>query len=425
MASKGRSHRTGGSAKALLSKRGFIDRMDDGLTGVQGAQDVIAMITSRRKVAKLILGHNKLSDDGCIVLFQFLGSPAGRKYRIMEISLNSNEIGDRGLLAIAAYLNGNQHLTELFLQNNLFSGDPSVIETFANSINSSHLEMLSLATNTALSDNFVGAFFSNLRSTYLKELHVSATGITHRSAPHIISYISSPERCHLHTFKCNGNALGYSAVKRIIGAIEKSNFALSSVELYSNHMATESDDDDTSSNSSDWKESESKLRLIVSRNMYLKRMAEEEALGLLRYSRTLLLPTKSSALCMFPTELQLYILSFLAPTLSSAQHINVYTYASTLTTLPPLLPKLNGDELEMCLPDPFSLGLPECENKVWKVRGTTGGCASGKCCGALLCNIEQQRTKWLDAVGCSAYDGRSGHIDILKYQVTQGKTSLS
>lgn len=75
------------------------------------------MITSRRKVTKLILGHNKLSDDGCIILFRFLGSPAGRKYRIAEISLNSNEIGDRGLLAIAAYLNGNQHLTELFLQN--------------------------------------------------------------------------------------------------------------------------------------------------------------------------------------------------------------------------------------------------------------------------------------------------------------------
>ncbi|PBK67385.1 RNI-like protein [Armillaria solidipes] len=406
MSSKGRSSRTGGPAKALLSTRGFIDRMDDGLTAVEGAQDVISMITSRRKVTKLILGHNKLSDDGCIVLFRFLESPAGRKYRIAEISLNSNEIGDRGLLAIATYLNGNQHLTELFLQNNLFSGDSPVIETFTNSINSSHLEMLSLTTNTALSDNFVGAFFSSLRSTYLKELHVSATGITRRSAPHIISYISSPERCHLHTFKCNGNALGHSAVKRIIGAIEKSNFVLSSVELYSNHMATESDNDDTSSDDTDWKVLESKLRPILSRNMYLKRKAEKEALGLLRYSRTLLLPTKSSALCVLCTELQLHILSFLAPTLSSAQRINVCTYASTCTTLPPLLPKLNGDELEMCLPDPFSLGLPGCENKVWEVRGTTGGCASGKCRGAVLCHKEQQRTKWLDAVGCSAYDGR-------------------
>ncbi|KAK0480588.1 RNI-like protein [Armillaria novae-zelandiae] len=406
MSSKRRSSRTGGPAKALLSARGFIDRMDDGLTAAEGAQDVISMITSRRTVTKLILGHNKLSDDGCIVLFRFLGSPAGRKYRITEISLNSNEIGDRGLLAIATYLNGNQHLTELFLQNNLFSGDPSVIETFTNSINSSRLGMLSLTTNTALSDNFVGAFFSILRSIYLKELHVSATGITRRSAPHIISYISSPERCHLRVFKCNGNALGHSAVKRIIGAIEKSNFVLSNVELYSNHMATESDDDDTSSDDTDWKELESKVRLILSRNQHLRRVAEKEALGLLCYSRTLLLPTKSSALCILPTEIQLHILSFLAPTLSSAQRINVCTFASTCTTLPPLLPNLNGGELKVCLPDP-SLEFTECGNKVWEVRGAVGGCASGKCSGAVLCHKEQQRTRWLDAVGCSAYDGRS------------------
>ncbi|KAK0495904.1 RNI-like protein [Armillaria luteobubalina] len=394
MSSKGRSSRTDGPAKALLSTRGFIDRMDDGLTAVEGAQDVISMITSRRTVTKLILGHNKLIFCG------------GRKYRITEISLNSNEIGDRGLLAIATYLDGNQHLTDLFLQNNLFSGDPSVIETFTNSINSSHLEMLSLTTNNALSDNFVGAFFSILRSIYLKELHVSATGITRRSAPHIVSYISSPERCHLRIFKCNGNALGHSAVKRVIGAIDKSNFVLSNVELYSNHMATESDDDDTSSDDTDWKELESKLRLILLRNAHLKRMAEKEALGLLRYSRTLLLPTKSSALCTLPTEIQLHILSFLAPTLSSTQHINVCTFASTCTTLPPLLPKLNGGELKMCLPDP-SQEFTDCGSKVWEVRGTTGGCASGKCRGAVLCHKEQQRTRWLDTVGCSAYDGRS------------------
>ncbi|KAK0458787.1 RNI-like protein [Desarmillaria tabescens] len=406
MSSNGRSSRTGGPTKALLSQRGFIDRMDDGLTGVEGAQDVISMITSRRRVTKLILGHNKLSDDGCIVLFRFLASQAGRKYRITEISLNSNEIGDRGLLAIAVYLNENQHLTELFLQNNLFSGDPSVIETFTNSINFSHIEMLSLATNKALSDDFAGAFFSGLRSTYLKELHVSATGITRRSAPHIISYISSPERCHLRIFKCNGNVLGHSAVKRIIFAIEKSNFVLSTVELYSNHMATESDDDDTSSDDTDWKDLEKNLRLFLLRNMHLKRVAEKEALGLLRYSRTLLLPTKSSALCILPIELQLHILSFLAPSLSPAQRINVCTYASTSMTLPPLLPKLSGCEPKMCLPDPSSLGFSEGEGKVWEVRGTTGGYA-GKCRDAVLCHKEQQQTKWLDAVGCSAYDGGS------------------
>lgn len=75
------------------------------------------MISSRRLVTKLILGHNELGDDGTIVLFKFLTSPIGRKHPIVEISLNSNDIGDRGLLAISEYLKDNIHLKELFLQN--------------------------------------------------------------------------------------------------------------------------------------------------------------------------------------------------------------------------------------------------------------------------------------------------------------------
>ena len=75
------------------------------------------MISSRRNVTKLILGHNELADDGCIVLFKFLTSAVGRRYPIAEISLNSNGIGDHGLLAIATYLKDNTTLKELFLQN--------------------------------------------------------------------------------------------------------------------------------------------------------------------------------------------------------------------------------------------------------------------------------------------------------------------
>jgi len=71
----------------------------------------------RPLVTKLILGHNELSDEGCVVLFTFLRSAVGRKYRITEISLNSNEIGDRGLMAISMYMTDNTCLRELFLQN--------------------------------------------------------------------------------------------------------------------------------------------------------------------------------------------------------------------------------------------------------------------------------------------------------------------
>ena len=66
---------------------------------------------------KLILGHNKLADDGTRELFRFLCTEEGRKYRINEISLNANDIGDRGLEGIIDYLTGNMWLTDLFLLN--------------------------------------------------------------------------------------------------------------------------------------------------------------------------------------------------------------------------------------------------------------------------------------------------------------------
>lgn len=82
-----------------------------------GAREVITQIRSRQLVTKLILGHNELGDDGCETLFRFLHSPQGRGYPVAEISLNSNGIGDRGLLAISEYLKDNMTLKELFLQN--------------------------------------------------------------------------------------------------------------------------------------------------------------------------------------------------------------------------------------------------------------------------------------------------------------------
>lgn len=75
------------------------------------------MIKSRRFVNRLIVGHNELGDEGCRCLFRFLCSEEGREYDIQEISLNSNNIGDEGLLAIAEYLQDNKRVRELFLQN--------------------------------------------------------------------------------------------------------------------------------------------------------------------------------------------------------------------------------------------------------------------------------------------------------------------
>jgi hypothetical protein len=82
-----------------------------------GAEAIVTMIRARRFVNRLIVGHNKLGDEGCCHLFDFLNSKDGQRYDIEEISLNSNCIGDEGLLSISKYLSNNGQLRELFLQN--------------------------------------------------------------------------------------------------------------------------------------------------------------------------------------------------------------------------------------------------------------------------------------------------------------------
>lgn len=124
-------------AKVSLASRSHIESMDAGLSSVTGtlrsldsptnqqfnwmgrtgAKEVIKQILERRSVTKLILGHNDLGDLGCEELFGFLSSDPGRNYKIAQISLNSNNIGNRGLLAISRYLRDNTVLKELFLQN--------------------------------------------------------------------------------------------------------------------------------------------------------------------------------------------------------------------------------------------------------------------------------------------------------------------
>ncbi|KAJ7836368.1 hypothetical protein B0H14DRAFT_2794374 [Mycena olivaceomarginata] len=377
-----------------LSSRAYIDRMDAGLTSVRGAQEIISMVSSRRIVTKLILGHNELSDDGLRCAIQ-----------------------------------------------NLFTSDPEVFALFTATLNTSHVELLSLTTNRNLSDSFVEIFLPILDSPDLREVHLSAIGLTPHAAPHLIAYLSSP-RCRLHTLKCNGNTLGFRAVKSIIRAIERHNFSLLTVEFHANHLVGPVSSDNTSEEDDDeetggpasldaWKATEAQLRRVLLRNSHLKRETEKDALQLLRYARPLLLssaghatntrcsncscseapsaivsdPTSEHTQFRFrslPTELQLYIMSFLAPTLSPAQRIRIYTYASSPATLPRAglcLPGFPGRvSSSACVLDPASMpfGMP-----------SGGGCVGGKCAGSrnsVMCHKEQQRVEWLSAVDCSAYD---------------------
>ncbi|KAI9062127.1 RNI-like protein [Trametes sanguinea] len=413
-------------------------------------QEVIKDMLSRRSVTKLILGHNNLGDEGCEELFGFLSSEAGRKYKIGEISLNSNAIGNRGLLAISRYLRDNAALKELFLQNNVFGGDPSVAVMLALAINTSRLETISLSSNSMLGDAFIAHFFPVLDAPYLREIQLNVCGLTHDAAPHL---------------------LGVRGVGSIVRAIHRANYTLHRLELYSTGMTFLSDDSEASSGDEEdskartvrWQDVENDLKRSLARNLTLQHAVEKDALRLLRYSRVLLLrpkardtssaakavsPCSESCSCTqlatnslfssigqpyslsstsspsgshfpftrLPMELQLHILSFLAPILSNAQRLRIFTYASSPTTLPTLLPCLtNGG----CIPDPaspqFTMGGPAAGGFGMSTGitlrkrggGSVSACANGKCMGAgnsVLCRREAERSQWLASVRCTAFE---------------------
>ncbi|KAJ7594342.1 hypothetical protein C8J56DRAFT_434718 [Mycena floridula] len=377
-----------------MSKLSVIEILDGGLTSVRGAQQVISKITSRRTVTKLILGHNELGDDGCVVLTRFLSSSIGSRISLVEISLNANKIGNVGLLAIAEYLQGNQSLREIYLQNNNFTADPSASLTLAQAVNSSNLRVLALTTNRALSDAFVEYFLPALASPSLRELHLSALNLTPKSAEYIAQYVSS-SRCRLHTLKCNGNFLGLPGVNSIVQAVEKANYALKSIELHSNNLA-----DDPNGSGSDWKETQARIALCIARNRHIEKQIQTEAFILLKYSRALLHASDKGQtdstrtgsyfpFALLPIELQQEILSFLAPMLSPSQRISIFTYASSSETLPRLIWPFRRDK---CVADPLSLGFVN--------ASSTTGCGGGICLGSrnsLVCHLDQH---WLESMGC-------------------------
>ncbi|KLO09841.1 RNI-like protein [Schizopora paradoxa] len=485
---KPKATRARGSApRVYLASRGQIDKLDAGLTRVDGAQEVIAAIKTRLSVTKLVLGHNDLRDDGCVTLFRYLCSPRGRRHCISEISLNSNAIGDVGLSAIADYLQGNEHLTDLFLQNNEFKGDSKVVEKFIKAINISHLEVLSVVNNQQLSDAFLAQFLSILDSPYLRELQISALGLTSASRKPIVEFLSSPRSRALETLRCNGNTLKLRDVSSIVHAIEKRNTSLTKLEVYANSLTKppseeedqDEEDSDASCDSCDFTEIqknwETRLKQALVVNEILKKRTQDEALALLCYSRILLLnssarahrgvadwmssesprsgasqkfPISSPELCqalsrcslgaaegrtdvfqslisfrLLPIELQHHILSFLAPLLSPSQLLHIFNYATSSSTLPPLLPKLHpslrssnntfilGGSGGGCIPDPaaMSFDVPETSSSTMCSRGRCMGMG-----GSLSCRRNEERLRWLREVDCVRYEFRGSHVDVVQ-----------
>jgi len=278
-----------------------------------------------------------------------------------------------------------------------------------------------------------------LNAPLLRELRISTIGLTPRSVPFIAEFLRSPERCHLHTLACNGNSLGLRGVRHIIRAIEQRNYSLLSTEFYANQLSgdpmptsfedeLEDAEEENLDESSDqlWKDCQTKLTSLRHRNAHLKRETEKQALDLLKISRVVLLrssrgthnqppasPTSrdktgsiGSPFAALPIELKLSILSLLAPSLSAAQRNRIFTYAASAQTLPALLPSLT--RRTDCIPDTSQAPLLS-PTRIWPIHTSleNPGCSNGQCIGvmnAVSCSKEKDRTRWLEAMGCSRYE---------------------
>lgn len=336
-------------------------------------------------------------------------------------------------------------------------------------INSSQLELLSLNTNRYLSDAFLADFLSALDAPHLRELQISAIGLTSLSGTTVANYLSSP-RCHLHLLKCNGNSLGLRAIRSIVRAIGRNNYRLRSIELYANQLQDDRTESPSGSDASggegedqrtdrthplrSWKDCEPVLRNLLFRNTHLKREVSKQSITLLRYARPLLLQSKlrrattegdvplqthsppsftsrqEDSDCVppfpfrcLPLELQHYTLSFFAPSLSSSQRIRIFNYASSADTLPQLLPPLSTLTRSVrfgpaggigCIPDPSSIEYA-LGGTVWPIQRNQDPfhptCTMDRCMGSsnsLLCRREKERLQFLEAVGCDTYELEPG-----------------
>lgn len=212
-------------------------------------------------------------------------------------------------------------------------GDLPIMLRFVLAINQSNLRTLSLTCNKSLGEALSTTFFPNLSAPRLAELHLSVCSLGQSATPALLSYLTSPRSTGLHTLKLNGNPLGLASVTRIVQGLERANWSLAWVEMHACSL-------DGPVGANGWSKCEQQLRFnVLDRNRFLRKKAVEDALFLLPHARPALLNVgrhTKGARARLPPELIIHILSFLAPTLSAAQHIRVCTYAASQGTLPSL-----------------------------------------------------------------------------------------
>ncbi|KAG2041260.1 hypothetical protein BDR03DRAFT_947398 [Suillus americanus] len=415
------------------------------LASTIAARNIISAIQRREIVHRLDIGNSSMGDEGCVQLFNFLDSPAGRRCKnsLTELYLTRNCIGAKGLLAVSKFIKDNDVLRELCLSGNPLSTNADVIGQFTTALNSSRLCTLQLIHNGTLSDNFIRAFLPSLNARYLRQLGLSATNITRVVVPTIIEYVTS-SRCRLDRLQCNANSLTLPGAREIISAIERENYSLFRVNLDDLHI--DEYDGDGEERTLAWQEGWRILNDAAQRNLTKKIWVKKQAVALLLYSRALFLRSgmrdlhggapdfasvsafnrlsasvKSdiiSAPSMFfqlPEEIQQEIIALLAPDLSHRQRIRVVAFAADFRTLPQLYEPHLEPANTAHLPASMRAGLSRQADTTAKVpyEGSWKPPAWWECacpeekrrnCRTLHRWVRERRDVWLTRVGCDVWE---------------------
>ncbi|KAG2154247.1 uncharacterized protein EDB93DRAFT_191119 [Suillus bovinus] len=407
------------------------------LASTIAARNIINTIQRREVVYRLDIGNSSMGDEGCIQLFNFLESTAGRKCKnsLTELYLTRNGIGAKGLLAVSNFIKDNHVLRELCLSGNPLSTDSDVIAQFTAALNSSRLYTLQLIHNGTLSDTFIRAFLPSLNTRYLRQLGLSATNITRAVVPTIIEYVTS-SRCRLDRLQCNANSLTLPGAREIINAIERENYSLFKVNLDDLHI--DEYDGDSEERTLASQESWRILNNAAQRNLTKKIRVKKQAVALLLYSRALFLRSgmrnphdsapldftsvfalnRLSAPSMFfqlPGEIQQEVIALLAPDLSHQQRVHVVAFGADFRTLPqldePHLEPMNASHLLAFMP----AGVSRQANATAKVPHEGSwkppmwwecACPDGKRgnCRTLHRWRRERRDVWLTRVGCDVWE---------------------
>lgn len=311
------------------------------------------------------------------------------------------------------------------------------------------------------------------------------TDLTCADARPLASYLSTPG-CTLVELTANANLLGSCGVLSIVCALRR-NYRIQQVKLFANDLNDEAehdhkDEDGRGEDESipdddilglhEWVDAaetlasygcasscglqipgaSSALQSIIGRNIVLRHAARCDSLLLFKWSRVLLMrggsaqaqlsdasfvplvdapePVRASFLAL-PTELKLYIISLLAPMLSTAQSSRVLQYATETRTLPAVEPSLpTRRPMRPQKPGSLSPSIRETPLRLGKgkrigslARATSSASVSVPLPSAALaststvhiytrphsddtcpCNYGGKQAKWLQDMGCDVYD---------------------